>query len=88
MNIKVLLFAVLFTTLVGCGSDRDSVPLVQGSNGVASLSGEAVVGETLSASISDPDGVQSGSESYQWFSNGDQISGCLLYTSPSPRDED
>ena len=75
MNYKVLLIAVLFTTLVGCGSDRDGTPLVQGSNGVASLSGEAVVGETLSASISDPEGVQSGSESYQWFSDGDLISG-------------
>ena len=66
MNYKVFLCAVLFTTLVGCGSDRDGTPLVQGSNGVASISGEAVVGETLSASISDSDGVQSGSESYQW----------------------
>ena len=73
--VKVFLYAVLLTTLVGCGSDRDRATLVQGSNGVASLSGEAVVGETLSASISDPDGVQSGSESYQWFSDGDLISG-------------
>ena len=75
MNHKVLLIAALFTTLVGCGSDRDGTALVQSSNGVASLSGEAVVGETLSASISDPEGIQSGSESYQWFSNGDLISG-------------
>ena len=75
MNHKVFLIAVLFTTLVGCGTDRDGTPLVQGSNGVASLSGEAVVGETLSASISDNDGVQSGSESYQWLSDGDLISG-------------
>ena len=74
MNHKVFLCAVLFATLAGCGSDRDSTPLVQGSNGVASLSGEAVVGETLSASISDSDGVRSGSESYQWFSDGDLIS--------------
>ena len=71
MNHKVLLIAVLFTTLVGCGSDRDGTSLVQGSNGVASLSGEAVVGETLSASITDPEGVQPGSESYQWFSDAD-----------------
>ena len=41
-------FLALITTLVGCGSDRDNVPLVRGSNGVASISGEAVVGETLS----------------------------------------
>ncbi|MGI9232396.1 MAG: VCBS domain-containing protein, partial [Woeseiaceae bacterium] len=75
MNHKVFLYAVLFATLVGCGSDRDSTPLVQGSNGAASISGNAVVGETLSASISDSDGVQSGSESYQWLSDGDQIAG-------------
>jgi VCBS repeat-containing protein len=80
MNHKIFLYAVLFATLVGCGSDRDSIPLVQGSNGVASLSGEAVVGQTLSSSISDDDGIQSGSESYQWFSDGDLISGA---TSPS-----
>ena len=75
MNHKVFLIAVLFTTLVGCGSSRDDIPLVQGSNGVASISGDAVVGGTLSASISDSDGVQSGTESFQWLSNGDLISG-------------
>ncbi|MGI9272741.1 MAG: VCBS domain-containing protein [Woeseiaceae bacterium] len=75
MNHKVLLFAVLFTTLVGCGSDRDSTKLVEGSNGVASLSGNAVVGQTLSVSVSDSDGIQAGSESYQWYSDGDAISG-------------
>ena len=66
-------FAIM--TLAGCGSDRDSTPMVPGSNGVASISGDAVVGGTLSASISDSDGIQSGSESYQWVSDGDLISG-------------
>ena len=75
MNHKVFLIAALFTTLVGCGSSRDDIPLIQASNGVASISGEAVVGETLSASVSDSDGVQAGSESYQWYSDGDPISG-------------
>ena len=75
MNHKIFLIAALFTTLVGCGTDRDGTPLVQGSNGVASISGEAVVGETLSAAVSDSDGVQSGSESYQWYSDGDLIAG-------------
>jgi len=69
------LYALLLTTLVGCGSDRDGPALVQGSNGVVSLSGDAVVGGTLSASVSDSDGVQSGTESYQWVSDGDLISG-------------
>ena len=48
---------------------------MQGSNGVATISGNAVVGGTLSASISDSDGVRSGSESYQWMSDGSSISG-------------
>ncbi|MGB5581593.1 MAG: hypothetical protein WBM68_13565, partial [Woeseia sp.] len=75
MNYKVLLFVVLFATLVGCGSDRDGVPLAQASNGAVSLSGEAVVGETLSVLVSDPEGIQPGTVSYQWFSDGDLIPG-------------
>ena len=74
MNLKGFLFAALFTTLVGCGSDRDSTAMVQDSNGVASISGEAVVGETLTASISDSEGIVSRTVSYQWFSDGDAIS--------------
>ena len=87
MNRKVFLFAVLFTTLVGCGSDRDSLPLVAGSNGVASISGDAVVGEALSASVTDSDGVQSGSESYQWYSDGDPISGATSSSYTLTQDE-
>ena len=75
MSHKVFFCAALFAVLVGCGSDRDSLPLVQDSNGAASISGEAVVGATVSASVSDPDGVQSGTESYQWYSNAVQIAG-------------
>ena len=73
--LRIFIFAVLFATLVGCGSDRNSIPLVQDSDGTVSISGEAVVGGSLSASIADEDGVQAGSESYQWFSDGDQIVG-------------
>ncbi len=75
MNYKILLYAALCATLLGCGSDRDATPLVQSSNGAASLSGDAVVGQTLTASISDPDGVQSGSDTYQWVSGDDLIPG-------------
>ena len=87
IRVVSVILAVLFTTLVGCGSDRDGTPLVQGSNGVASLSGDAVVGETLSASISDSDGVQSGTESYQWFSDGDLISGATSSSYTLSQDE-
>ena len=75
MSHKVFLCAMLIAVLSGCSSDRDSIPLVEGSNGAASISGESVVGGTLSASVSDPDGVQSGTESYQWYSDGAQIPG-------------
>lgn len=75
MKVKVALCAALLTVLAGCGTDRDSVPLVEGSNGSASISGDAVVGGTVSASVSDPDGVQSGSESYQWYADGVEIAG-------------
>ncbi|MEN7341729.1 MAG: hypothetical protein AAAFM81_02255, partial [Pseudomonadota bacterium] len=80
MSHKVVFGAVLLTLLAGCGSSRDSVPLVQGSNGAASINGEAVVGGTVSASVSDPDGIQSGTESYQWFADGVAITGA---TSPT-----
>ena len=78
MHRKILLssfVAVLFSLLVGCGSGRSGSDLVASSNGVASVSGDATVGETLSASVSDSNGVQSGTESYQWYSDGDAISG-------------
>ncbi len=87
MNYKVFLYAVLFATLVGCGSSRDDTALVQASNGVASLSGNAVVGQTLSASVSDPEGVEAGTESYQWLSDGDVIEGATSSTYTLSPDE-
>jgi VCBS repeat-containing protein len=87
MNHKVFLFAVLFTTLAGCGSSRDDIPLVDDSNGVASIGGDAVVGQTLSASVSDSDGVQGGTESYQWYSDGDAIPGATSATYTLTQDE-
>ena len=87
MNYRIFLYAALLTTLVGCGSDRDSIPLVPGSNGTVSIDGEAVVGETVSASVSDPDGVQSGSESYQWFSADNQIPGATSSSYTLTQDE-
>ncbi len=87
MNYRIFLYAALFATLVGCGSDRDSIPLVPGSNGVVSIDGDAAVGETVSASVSDPDGVQSGTESYQWFSDGVQIPGATSSSYTLPQDQ-
>ncbi|MEM1176270.1 MAG: VCBS domain-containing protein, partial [Pseudomonadota bacterium] len=80
MSHKVIFYAVLFATLAGCGSDRDSTPRVEGSNGIATISGDAVVGGTLSVSIADSDGVQAGSESFQWVSDGSAITGATSTT--------
>ncbi len=75
LPLKALFHVVFLTALLGCESSRDGVPLVNDSNGVVSLSGDAVVGGTLSVSITDSDGVQPGTESYQWRSDGDEIAG-------------
>ena len=75
MSRKVLLISLLSAFLIGCGSDRSNIDPVASSNGSASVSGDAVVGQTLAASITDPDGIEAGSESYQWYSDGALISG-------------
>ncbi len=87
MYYKIIFCAGLLLTLVGCGSGRDGVPLVENGNGAVSINGEAVVGQSLSASISDPDGVQAGSESYQWYSNGSAISGATSQSYTLTQDE-
>ncbi|MEL7024253.1 MAG: VCBS domain-containing protein [Pseudomonadota bacterium] len=75
MSHRVVLSVILLALFAGCSSDRDSVPLVESSNGSATISGDAVVGGTVTASASDPDGVVAGTESYQWYSNGAAING-------------
>ena len=80
MSRKVLFITLLSAFLVGCGSDRGSIDPVASANGSASVSGDAVVGQTLTASVTDPDGVESGSETYQWYSDGAMISGATSMT--------
>lgn len=80
MSRKVLLISVLAAFIMGCGSGRSSIEPVAGSNGTATISGEAVVGQTLSASVSDPDGVEAGTDTYQWYLNGSAIGGATSAT--------
>jgi VCBS repeat-containing protein len=87
MNRKVLLVSLLSAFIVGCGSGRSSIDPVANSNGSASISGETVVGQTLSASVSDPDGVEAGTDTYQWYSNGAAISGATSATYTLTGDE-
>ncbi|MFK8054210.1 MAG: VCBS domain-containing protein [Woeseiaceae bacterium] len=75
MSQKVFLCVALLTLLAGCGSHREGGSLLQDSNGRVSISGESVVGGTLTAAASDSDGVQSGTQSYQWYSNDAAIAG-------------
>ena len=80
MSRKVLLISLLSVFIVGCGSGRSNIEPVAGSNGTATISGVAIVGETLSASVSDPDGVEAGTDTYQWYLNGSAISGATSTT--------
>jgi len=73
--LRTAVFTTVIAILTACGSDRDSTALVSSPNGAASLSGIATVGEAVTASVSDTDGVEAGSESYQWFANGEEIPG-------------
>ena len=45
------------------------------SDGVVTLDGEAKIGGTLKAVVADNDGVQTSTVKYQWFADGDAISG-------------
>ena len=80
MSRKVFLVTLLSAFVVGCGSDRGSVDPVASSNGSVTISGEAVVGQALSAAAVDPDGIESGTESYQWYADGVAISSASSMT--------
>ena len=88
MITKTLFYAAVFAVLVGCGSSRDDTSLAPSSDGSATISGEALVGETLTASITDADGVQSGTETYQWFAGDDLIAGATSSSYTLTAEED
>ncbi len=85
---KTLLYSSLLAVLVGCGSDRDKDNGAANSDGAASISGQALVGETLTASITDENGVRAGTDTYQWFASGTQIAGADASTYTLTADED
>ncbi|GGA79080.1 hypothetical protein GCM10011369_21310 [Neiella marina] len=72
MKKKILLSAVVLA-LTGCSNDDGYG--IGNFRGSASLSGDARVGETLSVSITDKDGVKSGTDVYTWMADGATIAG-------------
>lgn len=77
MFLRLLFLAGVAATLIGCdGGDNDVSDFgTNNSPGTATLSGEGLVGETLTVVLSDPDGVQRNTLAYQWVGDGVVIAG-------------
>ena len=73
MKIKAFALCAIAAAITGCSSDVDNNnnPNTLGS---ISLSGTPTSGQTLSASVSDPDGI-SGTVSYYWYADDAVIEG-------------
>ena len=71
MKIKnVFTFSIFGLMLHGCGGSDSA----ENQPGSVTLSGTAIAGETLSASVEDPDGFDQNKVSYQWLANGIPLS--------------
>ncbi len=77
MNSKLILLAGVATILIGCdGGDRKVSDFgTTNTPGTATISGNGLVGETLSAELADPDGVQQSSVAYLWYADNRAIAG-------------
>lgn len=68
---SIVALSALSLGLVGCGSDGGDV----NQPGSLSLSGTAKEGETLTASVNDPDGIDESTLVFTWFADGSVIAG-------------
>ncbi|MBT8101776.1 MAG: hypothetical protein KJO95_02340, partial [Gammaproteobacteria bacterium] len=77
MDLRLLLLAGLAAMLIGCeGGDREVSDFgTNNSPGTATVSGVGLVGETLTADFTDPDGVDFATVAYQWYGDGAAIAG-------------
>ncbi len=77
MYLKQILLAGAAATLIGCAGGDPEVSDFGTTNspGTATISGTGMVGETLTSSLSDPDGVQQDTVTYQWYADGVGIAG-------------
>jgi poly(beta-D-mannuronate) lyase len=89
MYTKLLLLAAVAAMLIGCdGGDRKVSDFgASNSPGSATVSGGSLVGDTLSAVLSDPDGVQQGTVSHQWYADSTAIAGADRATYTLTADE-
>ena len=89
MYTKLLLLAAVAAMLIGCdGGDRKVSDFgTSNSPGSATVSGGSLVGDTLSAVLSDPDGVQQGTVSHQWYADNSAIAGADRSTYTLTADE-
>ena len=73
MYLKVFFLTGIAAVLIGCeGGDREVSDFgTNNSPGTATISGNGAVGETLTAELSDPDGVQQNTVAYLWY--GDDV---------------
>lgn len=66
MKLKTFALCAIAAAITGCNTDSNNNPNTLGS---ISLSGTAISGEVLSATVSDPDGI-SGNINYYWYADG------------------
>ena len=89
MYLRLLVLAGVAATLIGCtGGDREVSDFgTNNSPGSATVSGVGLVGETLTAVLSDPDGIQQNTVSRQWYGDGSVIAGATGSTYTLTADE-
>lgn len=91
MSIKKLIVLGIATLIVGCedGTGGGDSNFSRNSNmaGSVTISGTALEGETLTANLTDPDGVQMADVAFQWYSDGRAIAGATASTYTITNDE-
>lgn len=89
MNLRLLFLVGVAATLIGCdGGDRKVSDFgTTNSPGTATISGVGLVGETLTAELSDPDGIQQGTVAYLWYGDNRAIAGADRSTYTLTADE-
>ena len=95
MSIKKLLMLGAIATIVGCSSsnddpapiDDDPVPVVENTVGVVTVTGSPIVGETLTAAVTDDNGTANATFVYQWAADSVDITGATSATFEITEDE-